>query len=244
MKIPLLFSLFVYMGVSAADIDSFEIKQKRFERVSGAYLHCEKKVQASCKKLGVKEYAPIFLRVFKKEKILQVWIEKKDSFIKYNEFKICASSGTLGPKRKQGDNQVPEGFYHIAVFNPLSLYHLSLGINYPNASDNILSKAPDKGGDIYIHGECASIGCMAMDTSIEEIYVLAVKARSGGQEEIPVHIFPFKMTDKNYEREVKLKTNQKYVSMWNNIRQGFLYFNRNKKLPKVEVDKKGNYIFR
>jgi murein L,D-transpeptidase YafK len=86
---------------------------------------------------------------------------------------------------------VPEGFYSINHYNVYSKYYLSLGINYPNASDIILSKSTCKGGLIYIHGECVSVGCIAMgDKYIEEIYTLARIAHNN-RKTVQVHIFPF-----------------------------------------------------
>ena len=83
-------------------------------------------------------------------------------------------SGTTGPKRLQGDFQVPEGFYHINEFNPNSNYHLSMGLNYPNSSDRILSDSLRPGGEIYIHGSCVSVGCIPLnDDEIEELYLIA-----------------------------------------------------------------------
>ena len=63
----------------------------------------------------------------------------KTAFTLFKTYKVCMQSGSIGPKRSEGDNQVPEGFYYINEFNPNSNYHLSLGLNYPNASDKMLS---------------------------------------------------------------------------------------------------------
>ena len=80
----------------------------------------------------------------------------------------------------------------------MTVYHLSLGINYPNASDRILSDSEKPGGSIYIHGHCVSTGCIPIsDEPIEELYVIAGAAKSRGQEFIPVHIFPIKYNVKN-----------------------------------------------
>jgi murein L,D-transpeptidase YafK len=104
--------------------------------------------------------------------------------------------GSLGPKRIQGDYQVPEGFYYVNEFNPNSNYHLALGLNYPNASDKILSDSVQPGGDIYIHGSCVTTGCIPIkDDQIEELYVLTTFARNLGQDFIPVHIFPVRFNN-------------------------------------------------
>jgi hypothetical protein len=106
-------------------------------------------------------------------------------------------AGELGPKRKQGDNQTPEGFYAISYFNPRSDFHLSLHIDYPNRRDRAAGADGVKlGGDIFIHGGCLSEGCLAItDEGIRELYWLAVEARSVGQRRIPVHIFPARLGD-------------------------------------------------
>ncbi len=104
----------------------------------------------------------ILLRAYKQESELELWAKnKKDKqYTLLKTYKICASSGTLGPKRKQGDIQVPEGFYVIDRFNPVSNFYLSLGVSYPNASDKILGVKGALGGDIFIHGNCVTIGCL------------------------------------------------------------------------------------
>ena len=100
----------------------------------------------------------IYIRSFKYDSQMEVWVKNdiKDPFQLFKTYKICALAGTLGPKRMAGDFQVPEGFYYINEFNPKSNYYLSLGLNYPNVSDRILSDSLQPGGDIYIHGSCGN----------------------------------------------------------------------------------------
>ena len=104
----------------------------------------------------------VYIRSFKYDAQLEVWVknEAKEKYKLFKTYKVCMQSGTMGPKRLQGDYQVPEGFYYINEFNPHSNYHLSLGLNYPNASDRILSDSFRPGGNIYIHGSCVSVGCI------------------------------------------------------------------------------------
>jgi len=104
----------------------------------------------------------VYLRAFKREQLLEVW-SKSNSDVKFTLIKIyqvCRQSGGPGPKRKEGDRQVPEGFYQLDRFNERSKFYLSLGLNYPNASDLILSDPDHPGGDIFIHGDCVSLGCL------------------------------------------------------------------------------------
>jgi murein L,D-transpeptidase YafK len=226
---------------------SFEENQKNFERVSDAYNRKEEYVKMKCRAKEIPEetFGNIFLRAFKAEEMMEVWVQKPDGrYVKFNEFKIYAMSGTLGPKRQQGDCQVPEGFYYISDFNPVSSYHLSLGINYPNESDNKLSTAAKKGDNIYIHGARASAGCLAMSNYyIEDIYIYAVKAKTNGQQKIPVHIFPFKMTKENMERFGHYQQFAKNQKLWNNLLTGYNMFEKNNRLPEVSVGNDGYYNF-
>jgi murein L,D-transpeptidase YafK len=102
----------------------------------------------------------VYLRSFKMEKELEVWVknDEAESFKLYKTYNVCAGSGTFGPKRREGDKQIPEGFYYINEWKPNSNYHMALGLNYPNPSDLILSDQMKPGGDIYIHGNCVTIG--------------------------------------------------------------------------------------
>ena len=189
----------------------------------------------------------IYIRSFKYDRQLEVWVKADTSnkFRLFKSYKICMQSGTMGPKSMEGDYQVPEGFYHVNEFNPNSNYHLSLGINYPNASDRILSDSVKPGGSIYIHGNCVSTGCIAItDEPIEELYVIASAAKSQGQEFIPVHIFPVRYnnhTSLDYLNNT-IKDNA-YLKHFNkNIREVFDYFEFNKELPVILVNRRGEYV--
>jgi hypothetical protein len=144
-----------------------------------------------------------------------------------------------------GDYQVPEGFYYINEFNPKSLYHLSLGLNYPNASDKLLCDLSQPGGDIYIHGSCVTTGCIPItDGQIEELYVLAAHAKDLGQDFIPVHIFPVNFNNPrsvSYLNRFLLQFNE-YVPFERSMRNAFFYFERNHEIPPVIVNEKGDYI--
>jgi hypothetical protein len=154
-------------------------------------------------------------------------------------------AGTLGPKRLEGDYQVPEGFYYINEFNPKSVYHLSLGLNYPNISDRILGDSIQPGGDIYIHGSCVTTGCIPiMDQQIEELYILAAHAKSQGQDFIPVHIFPVDFKNQKSADYLAryLKDFPEYSAMAGELKQVYTYFEKTKKLPLILVTKKGDYV--
>ena len=189
----------------------------------------------------------IYIRSFKYDSQLEVWVKYKvdEKYKLFTTYKVCALAGSLGPKRMQGDYQVPEGFYYINEFNPRSMYHLSLGLNYPNASDRILSDSIQPGGDIYIHGSCVTTGCIPItDKQIEDLYVLAMHAKNQGQDFIPVHIFPIQFKNKNSNDYLSryLKDFPEYIPMVNNLRNVYNYFEKNKEVPVIIVNKKGEYI--
>jgi murein L,D-transpeptidase YafK len=187
------------------------------------------------------------VRSFKYDSQLEVWVknEIKEPFKLFKTYKVCALAGTLGPKRMEGDYQVPEGFYQINVFNPTSNYYLSLGINYPNLSDKILSDSEKPGSGIFIHGSCVTVGCIPIrDEQIDELYILAAHAKDQGQDFIPVHIFPIRY---NVEKSAKFLANltkddgnlKKFAER---LEDAFEYFEKYHQLPVVLIGDKGEYI--
>src|SRR5687767_11612592 len=179
---------------------SFKTVQLKNSRVKAAYEKKWASLQALLSVKNIhKDRFDLYLRAFKHEGLLEIWAknkeEKKYTFLK--SFPICAASGTLGPKRKQGDGQVPEGFYEISAFQPNSNYHLALKVGYPNKSDRLKTNASDPGGDIMIHGHCVTIGCIPIqDGPIEELYVLCVEAKNRNSL-IHADIYPFKFDGSN-----------------------------------------------
>lgn len=189
----------------------------------------------------------LYIRSFKYDSQLEVWVRNnnKEAFRLFKTYKVCALSGAMGPKRMAGDYQVPEGFYYINAFNPKSNYHLSLGINYPNASDAVLSDSLKPGNGIYIHGSCVTVGCIPIqDSQIEELYLLASYAKDNGEDFIPVHIFPIRYNNpKSSEYLLKAtKDDQEYQHFSVKIKEVYDYFEQYKKLPLISVNKKGEYI--
>ncbi len=182
---------------------------------------------------GMREDAPMFVRIFKEESELEVWKAKDDGrFYHFKTYPICTWSGKLGPKFKQGDKQTPEGFYKVSarMMNPNSSYHLSFNIGYPNAYDRSLNRTGDF---IMVHGDCKSAGCYAMtDALIEEIYALAREAFSGGQEAFNLHAYPFRMTQANMKRH---RRNRSYGFWRNNLYQGYKDFEVSQLPPKIDV---------
>lgn len=187
----------------------------------------------------------IFIRIFKAEAELEVWIENNNkTFSLFKTYPICTFSGDLGPKQKQGDKQSPEGFYFVKAnqMNPWSRFHLSFNLGYPNRYERAKGYT---GSALMVHGNCVSIGCYAMtDDYIEEIYSLAFAnlqegIKQGKSPFFRVHAFPFHMNDSNM---VKYKDYSQWQSFWANLKQGYDWFEQKKTPPNVTV-KNGQYYF-
>lgn len=225
---------------------SFKETQQQFSRVKTAYTEKETILQDRFVKKGLNyNDFNLFLRAFKKEMILEVWIKEKEksTYSLLHTYDFCSTSGTLGPKRKEGDLQIPEGIYDINHFNPQSNFHLSLGISYPNASDRILSDPKRPGSAIYIHGNCVTIGCIPItDDKIKELYVLAVEARNNGQKKIPVHIFPGKLDLQGFNSlKQEYATSPDVVAFWENLQKAYSDFEKTKSVKTFRVNSKGLY---
>ena len=243
-----LLSLVLTITVFSPLQNSFRTEQLKYSRVRTAYDEKEDYVKALLEKKGITNFSfDMFIRAFKHEEQIEVWVKKKTDkeFQLLKTYKICSSSGVPGPKRREGDLQVPEGVYHINHFNPFSNFYLSLGINYPNSSDRILGYKPSLGGAIYIHGSCVTIGCIPLtDDKIKEIYVLAVEAKNAGQLKIPVHIFPYKMDEQTNEEFIeKYAEDMALINFWSNLQPIYNYFETHKENPSIKVNKEGTYYF-
>ncbi len=243
----LLFMVLLWISVCLSPSD-FKENQLRHARVKTAYHEKEGVVKGyfTNKNLAYSGFH-LYLRAFKKTEELEVWIKEKGKteFVLLRTYPYCTSSGTLGPKRKEGDGQIPEGIYYINNFNPVSNFHLSLSINYPNQSDKILSDPARPGGSIYIHGNCVTIGCIPItDDKIKELYILAVEAHNNGQLKIPVHIFPDRISN---EASIKKLVNEynpsaATIKFWENLQPMFNDFEKTKTVKPVHVDSHGKYF--
>jgi murein L,D-transpeptidase YafK len=223
----------------------FKKNQLENARVKEAYAEKEKTILNYFKEKGF-SYSGfnLFIRAFKAEQKLEVWIKEKDNnaYSHLHTYNFSNTSGIPGPKRKEGDLQIPEGVYRINHFNPQSNFHLSLGINYPNASDKILSDKKQPGSSIYIHGNCVTVGCIPItDDKIKELYILAVEAKNNGQESIPVHIFPAKFNDYSFTTLKENETNKSLFSFWRNLKSVYHDFENTKTVKNINVNKQGEY---
>jgi murein L,D-transpeptidase YafK len=188
---------------------------------------------------GLRAGAPVFIRIFKKERQLELWVRKDDgTYALFRTYPVVAMSGELGPKLAEGDNQAPEGFYHVppAAMKPDSTFHLAFNLGYPNAYDRAHGRT---GSFLMVHGNEVSIGCFAMtNEKIEEIYTLCDLALKNGQPFFRVHAFPFRLTDK---RIADIAGN-KWEDFWKNLKEGYDFFEREKKPPEVTVSGR-RYVF-
>ncbi len=147
------------------------------------------------------------------------------------------------PSEDIGDGQVPEGFYQVESFNPQSQFYLALRVNYPNKADLLKGNTANPGGDIMIHGNCVTIGCMPLtDDKIKEVYVMAVEARNSGQQIIPIHIFPTELNTQGMTHLKSITTDASKINFWTNLQQGFTFFETYKLIPKISIDKNGDYM--
>lgn len=247
-KLLLIFTLTSIICLSFTYQGNFLVQQKKYPRVKTAFSEKGAKIDSLLKKKGIaKTKLNLLLVAYKHEAQLEVYVKNKTdkSYQKFATYEICASSGELGPKRQQGDGQVPEGFYYIDRYNPTSTYHLSLGVSYPNQADRIKSTAKDLGGDIFIHGECVTIGCLPMtNDKIKEIYLLAIQARNTGQLKIPVYIFPFRMNETNTTTFFKkYKDHKALLAFWTNLKEAHQLFDNQHQELKLSVSKNGDYSY-
>ena len=188
----------------------------------------------------------IYIRSFKYDSQLEVWARNSDNepFKLFKTYKVCVMAGTIGPKRIEGDYQVPEGVYYISRFNPRSEYHLSLKLNYPNESDKLLSDKVKPGGGIYIHGNCVSVGCIPLQNDqVDEVYLMATAARLNGQNYIPVHVFPVRFdNEESLSYYTKFTFNNVELQHFtSNIKPIYDYFETHHELPLIGIDLQGDY---
>ena len=217
---------------SLESIDLSKVSNKLEYQLSG-------KIVEEMRKKGMAKTSPIMVRILKEEGMLEIWKARSDQrFEKLVDYKICAWSGRLGPKVKEGDRQAPEGFYQLsqANLNPNSKYYLAINTGFPNAFDRANGRF---GTNLMIHGACSSSGCYSMtDEQVLEIYALARDAFRGGQKTIQLQALPFRMTAENMARH-RLSPNYDF---WKMLKVGYDNFEVTKRPPEVAVCNKA-YVF-
>ena len=180
---------------------------------------------------GLELGAPVVLRIFKLESALELWMEKDGRYHLFATYPICLWSGRLGPKLSEGDLQAPEGFYTITKeqLNPDSRWHRAFNLGFPNAFDKAQGRS---GSFLMIHGGCASIGCYAMTNEvIDELWRIVITAIDKGEERVPVHAFPFRMT----EAKLAARGSNRWSRFWADLKQGYDAFERTQVPPVISV---------
>jgi murein L,D-transpeptidase YafK len=223
-RVAALLLLLLAGGLRPANIPSSPRSREAIDRV-------KPRLTTALRERGLAYGSPIFLRIFKEEDELEIWVERNGKYERFHFYKICNYSGDLGPKLREGDNQSPEGFYTVgpAQLNPLSNFHLSFNLGYPNEFDRANGRT---GSALMVHGSCVSIGCYAMtDRAIEEIYAMADGALRGGQPRFAVHIFPFRPTTANMRRH----SGSRWSAFWNDLKRGHDVFEQHRRPPRVTV---------
>lgn len=179
-----------------------------------------------------------FIRIFKQERELEVWQNRGGAFTLVATYPICTWSGDLGPKLAEGDGQSPEGFYVVGFrqLNPNSAYYRAFNLGFPNAYDRTYGRS---GSFLMVHGDCLSIGCYAMtDAGIDDIYGVVEAALKAGQAEVPVHAFPFRMS----EEKLTVMSGHRWAPFWANLKEGYDLFERSR-IPPVATVCGGRYAF-
>jgi murein L,D-transpeptidase YafK len=187
--------------------------------------------EAELRQNGLALGQSVLIRVFKEESLLEVWMKRGERFELFKTYPICAWSGGLGPKLKEGDGQSPEGFYFVSKkqLNPASKYFLAFNLGFPNAFDRAQGRT---GSALMVHGSCVSIGCYAMtDAGIGEIYAIVEAALDAGQMSIQVQAYPFRMTLSNLSSNAQ----SRWAPFWENLAEGDALFARTGLPPDVYV---------
>ncbi len=197
------------------------------------------KIQAKMRALGMAQTSPIMMRIFKEEGVLEVWkANAQNRFQLIADYNICAWSGKLGPKKREGDRQAPEGFYNVypSQMNPQSSYYLSFNMGYPNKYDRAYGRS---GTNLMVHGACSSAGCYSMtDAQVLQIYAFARDAFKGGQQAFQVQALPFRMSAENMARH----RFSEHYEFWKMIKVGYDHFELTRRPPVVDVCEK-KYVF-
>jgi murein L,D-transpeptidase YafK len=180
---------------------------------------------------GFKRGDPIFIRIFKSELTLELWMRKGERFELFASYPICYWSGRLGPKIRTGDRQAPEGFYTVSKeqLNPNSRWFRSFNLGFPNLYDQAHGRT---GSYLMVHGGCSSVGCYAMTNNVvAEMWELLTAAIAAGQERFAVHVFPFRLTD----ARLAAYRDHEWVDFWREMQPGYQLFEVSHIPPQVSV---------
>ena len=240
-RILAVFALLFFIVSTITGVPVFEEFRERARRVVERNLPVETTAAVARRKLDGRLTAAnlslgseTFVRIFKQEAVLEVWMKGAEGFRRLHTYPICKHSGFLGPKLKEGDKQAPEGFYAVTAkqLNPGSRHYRAFNLGFPNEYDRAHGRT---GSALMVHGGCSSVGCYAMtDLGVAEIYRVVEKALARGQKKVPVHVFPFRMNVENMSNAP--------VGLWNpfweQLKVGYDYFEQRREVPKIGVCEK------
>ena len=214
---------------------SFQQLEKDWQKIKGHQSQLKKldikSLERRVQRAGFQVGNPVLIRIFKIENKLELWLKKEDKFSLFETYPICAWSGQLGPKLKEGDRQSPEGFYHVSEkqLNPNSKYYRSFNLGYPNAFDRSYNRT---GSLLMVHGDCKSVGCYAMtDPLMGEIWHLVTAALRNGQSQFQVQALPFALTQANLLRY----RSHKSLAFWQELKIGYDLFEQTHQPPRINV---------
>jgi len=184
-----------------------------------------------------------YLRVFKEESELELWLKSgpEPHYALFKIFRLSHCAGEPGPKLREGDGQAPEGFYFASSgsLRPETRHHLGIDLGFPNAYD---ADRGYSGSDLMIHGGSFAAGAFALaPQDMEEVYTLVEAALEGGQEFLRINLFPFRMTDKRMDQV--WESNPSCLDFWTNLKEGYDFFENVRQPPMAEVVS-GRYAFR
>jgi murein L,D-transpeptidase YafK len=230
--------------VLGLDWDGIRIELERSRRLAyvaaGAALPGTPDLQALDKRLaadGLTLGAPVFIRIFKLEFELELWMKRGDKFYLFATYPICRWSGGLGPKLREGDWQAPEGFYTVdaKALNPNSRWHRAFNLGFPNILDQAHGRT---GSYLMVHGGCSSIGCYAMtDPVVDEVWRIVTASLKRGQRRFHVHVFPFRLTEENLAQ----RRSRPWSAFWRDLKPGYDLFEAARLPPRISVCK-GRYV--
>lgn len=193
--------------------------------------------------LGLKPGDPVFLRAFKEESELEIWMKPAEDphYVLFKVHRLAASAGQVGPKLREGDGQAPEGFYSARAtsLRPETRHYLGIDLGYPNEYDRALGR---NGSDLLIHAGDGAGGAYALSPeAMNEVYALADAAFRGGQQEVAIHLFPFRLTDARMDKVWARPA--RWTDEWVNLKEGYDFFENVRQPPLVGVEGE-DYAFR
>jgi murein L,D-transpeptidase YafK len=216
------------------------------QRVVAARARAGPRLTRALEAAGVPRPRALLLRAFKEDRVLEVWAAAtaEGPFVHVGDHAVCASSGGPGPKARVGDGQVPEGLYRVTTLNPWSRYHLSLRLDYPNAADQARNPGVpprELGGEIFIHGNCVTIGCIPLgDEAIEEVYLAALDVRGRGGE-VAVLVLPARPEGPRWAALVR-SAEPGSTRLWSSLETISRRLDTSHRMPKVRAGSDGTYL--